>query len=223
MFAKPRPKKSLLPPPRKRKVQHAIEEVKFDDEARTEYLTGFHKRKLQRTKDAQAQAAKRARQEKLDLRKQIREDRKREVVEHVQQVNAMLKEAQQAGHVGGEEGTSDDEADEWDGLEDAPEPEPVDHEEEYIDEERYTTVTVESVTVSRDGLTSSKPEEEESETEDEEGQKADREAGQASGSSGKSHPPKKKKPKFRYETKMERQQTRRKQKAKSNSKRPPRD
>ena len=75
MFARPRPKKSALgggPPPKMRKAAHAVEEIKFDPDARNEYLTGFHKRKVQRTKRAQEEAAKRARQEKIDLRKQVR-------------------------------------------------------------------------------------------------------------------------------------------------------
>ena len=73
MFAKPRPKKSILPPPsKKRKTTWAVEEVTFDNEARHEFLTGFHKRKQQRIKHAQEQAAKQARQEKLEARKQVR-------------------------------------------------------------------------------------------------------------------------------------------------------
>lgn len=74
MFAKPRPKKSPLPPApsRKRKAAHAIEEISFDNSARSEYLTGFHKRKVQRQKHAQEEAAKRARQERIELRKQVR-------------------------------------------------------------------------------------------------------------------------------------------------------
>lgn len=72
MFARPRPKKGLLPPPsRKRKAQHTIEEIKFDNDSRADYLTGFHKRKLQRAKNAQEQAARQARQEKIELRKQV--------------------------------------------------------------------------------------------------------------------------------------------------------
>jgi ribosomal RNA-processing protein 17 len=74
MFAKPRPKKPLLPPPsKKRKTTHSIEEIAFDDGARQEYLTGFHKRKQQRIKLAQEEAAKRARQERIETRKQVRD------------------------------------------------------------------------------------------------------------------------------------------------------
>ncbi|KAI0540976.1 nucleolar protein 12-domain-containing protein [Xylaria digitata] len=232
MFARPRPKKLLAPPPKKRKRQHAIDEIKFDDDARAEYLTGFHKRKLQRSKHAQEQAAERARLEKIEARKQLREDRKREVEEHVQSVNEALKQAAQAGYIKGddeeeeEEGeggsSEDDRAEEWGGFRDT-----VDHEEEYVDEDRYTTVTVESVNVSRDGLTSSRPDEEESADEGEgEGEednidKNNTQAESEKRSDRNKHAPKKKKQKFRYETKLERQITNIKQKAKN--KRRPRD
>lgn len=75
MFAKPRPKKNILPlQHKKRKATSGVEEVNFDFDAREEYLTGFHKRKQQRIKNAQEENAKRARQEKLDMRKQVRHD-----------------------------------------------------------------------------------------------------------------------------------------------------
>ena len=73
IFSRPRVKKSVLPPlQKKRKKDHAIEEISFDNSAREEYLTGFHKRKLQRKKYAEEQAAEKARQEKIELRKQVR-------------------------------------------------------------------------------------------------------------------------------------------------------
>ncbi|CCT65530.1 uncharacterized protein FFB20_08873 [Fusarium fujikuroi] len=206
MFAKPRPKKSILPPPsKKRKMTSAVEEVNFDFEARQEYLTGFHKRKQQRIKNAQEEAAKRARQEKLELRKQIREERKRDVEEHVQTVNRLLQESEAAGAV---EQESDEEDGEWDGFPDQPELDIVDHEEEYIDEDRYTTVTVESVSVTRDGLhkpqvddKDNKEDKKVEEPKDDQKAKSRRE-------------PKKKKKKFRYETKFERQLTDKKQRIK---------
>ncbi|KAI1377376.1 nucleolar protein 12-domain-containing protein [Hypoxylon crocopeplum] len=218
MFARPRAKKSALPPPpKRRKVQHSIEEIKFDNDARSDYLTGFHKRKLQRVKNAQEQAAKRARQEKIELRKQVREDRKREVEEHVQTVKTLLKQAQEAGYVGGEE-TSDNENEEWGGIQETPALEPVDHEEEYIDEERYTIVTVESVNVSRDGLSSSRPDEDSSEDDQETAAKDGSQP--APPGNEKTRPPKTKKHKFRYETKSERQLNRRKEKAAKNRRKP---
>ncbi|KAI2643329.1 nucleolar protein 12-domain-containing protein [Xylaria nigripes] len=218
MFAHPRPKKLLAPPLKKRKRQHTIEDIKFDDAARTEFLTGFHKRKLQRAKHAQEQAAERARQEKIATRKQLREDRQRQVEEHVQSVNNALKQAALAGYIDGEKDdlSENDMADEWGGFQDAPAKQDlVDHEEEYVDEDRYTTVMVESVNVSKDGLTSSRPDEEESADEDE---KVDQETqAQPEKSSGKKHfaTQKKKPKKFRYENQLERQITNIKQKARN--------
>lgn len=153
---------------------------------------------------------------------QIREDRKREVEEHVQSVNNALKQAAQAGYIDSEEGdgsSGDEAAEEWGGFQDTPaQPDLVDHEEEYIDEDRFTTVTVESVNVTRDGLTSSRPDGEESA--DEEGDAEEKAEAQPDRRREKDRPTtKKKKQKFRYETKMERRITNIKQKIK-NKKRP---
>ncbi|KAI0120054.1 nucleolar protein 12-domain-containing protein [Nemania sp. FL0031] len=222
MFARPRPKKLLAPPPKKRKRQHTIEEIKFDDDARAEYLTGFHKRKLQRAKHAREQAAERERQEKIEARKQLREDRKREVEEHVSQVNTALKQAAQAGYIENDEGESSEEdtVEEWGGFQDTPvQQDLINHEEEYIDEDRFTTVTVESVNVSKDGLTSSRPEEEESDDEHEGVEQNTQAQPEPERSHKDRDATKKKKQKFRYETKLERQITNIKQKARNNKKR----
>ena len=59
-----------VPPPRKkRKSASAIEEITFDFNDREEYLTGFHKRKLQRIKHAKQEAAKKEREDKIAARK----------------------------------------------------------------------------------------------------------------------------------------------------------
>ena len=67
---------------------------------------------------------------------------------HVEAVNSMLKK-----HIGALSESSDEESliemEQWDGI---VEDTRVDHEDEYVDEDRYTTVTVEAVDVSRDGL-----------------------------------------------------------------------
>ena len=60
---------TLLPPRKRRKPTSAIEEIAFDLNAREDYLTGFHKRKLQRIKHAKEEAAKKDREEKLNARK----------------------------------------------------------------------------------------------------------------------------------------------------------
>lgn len=68
----PRPKKSTLPPqPKKRKRTAAIEEISFDFDARADYLTGFHKRKVERMKRAQAENEKKAKEERILQRKQV--------------------------------------------------------------------------------------------------------------------------------------------------------
>lgn len=109
--------------------------------------------------------------------------------------------------------------DEWDGFPDKPDLDLIDHEEEYIDEDRYTTVKVESVSVSRDGL--SRPDEIDDEAEEEARRKREEAEKKAAEAKDKKKPSwqKKKKKKFRYESKIERQLTDRKQKAKSKSRR----
>lgn len=63
----------MAPMNKRRKISATkVEEVTFDLSAREEYLTGFHKRKVQRIKCAQAQAAKREREERILERKRVR-------------------------------------------------------------------------------------------------------------------------------------------------------
>ena len=58
-------------PPRKRQKTNKPAEISFDPNARHEYLTGFHKRKLQRAKHAKEIAAERDRESKIEARKQV--------------------------------------------------------------------------------------------------------------------------------------------------------
>lgn len=51
---------------------HKIEEITFDNDARNEYLTGFRKRKQARIKQAQEIAAKKEREARIEMRKQVR-------------------------------------------------------------------------------------------------------------------------------------------------------
>jgi ribosomal RNA-processing protein 17 len=60
------------PSTKRRKLNtSAVEEIKFDDEARADYLTGFHKRKLARIKEAQQQAVKKEKAERLVMREEV--------------------------------------------------------------------------------------------------------------------------------------------------------
>lgn len=73
----------------------------------------------------------------------------------MQEVNALLRKANEdleGGSDDGGEGDASDEGEakeEWDGFD---EPPAVHRADEYIDEDKYTTVTVESVDVSKDGF-----------------------------------------------------------------------
>jgi Nucleolar protein 12 (25kDa) len=62
-----------MPPPAKRRKPDsvAVEEITFDPTARQDYLTGFHKRKLQRAKHAQEIAEKKARAERIKERRKV--------------------------------------------------------------------------------------------------------------------------------------------------------
>jgi ribosomal RNA-processing protein 17 len=123
--------------------------------------------------------------------------------EHVEAVNALLKDVNGLG------AEAEEEDDEWGGIEGGePVVDPVDHEEEYIDEDRYTTVTVEVVDVSKEGLVKVADEDSEDEALEMDTKPAENEV------SGKKVWPKKpRKQKFRYESKAERKFTRGKQKA----------
>lgn len=95
-----------------------------------------------------------------------------------------------------------------------PEAPPIDLEEEYIDEDKYTTVTVEAVNVDRDGL--HKPEvRKDPEDEGSDGDEGGAQQDQEKDDGGKrKYPPKQKKKKFRYENKFERNIEARKQRDK---------
>ncbi|KAK1989413.1 nucleolar protein 12 [Colletotrichum cereale] len=220
MFAKPRQKKSVLPTvSKKRKAVSAVEEVNFDFDARQDYLTGFHKRKLQRVKWAQEQAAKKAREEKIEMRKQLKVERQREVEDHVKAVSAILEEAQAANSDEDEEINAKD-FEEWDGIEEASKEQTdvVDYEDEYVDEDRYTTVKVEAISVTRDGLEKLHHDSDEAEADSQDEHKAEKRADDDKTTTTKARKEWPKKKKFRYETKLERSLGAKKAKAKKKAK-----
>jgi ribosomal RNA-processing protein 17 len=61
----------MAPTSRRRNDGQTIQEINFDPAARYEYLTGFHKRKLQRTRQAREFAAKKDREEKREQRRKV--------------------------------------------------------------------------------------------------------------------------------------------------------
>lgn len=64
-----------MAPITKKRRYASVEEITFDESAREQYLTGFHKRKQQRIKHAQEIAAKRERDERIVERRQVRPSR----------------------------------------------------------------------------------------------------------------------------------------------------
>lgn len=62
---------AVPPPKRRKKNSSGIEEISFDFSAREDYLTGFHKRKVQRIKRAQEEAAKKYREDRVAARKAV--------------------------------------------------------------------------------------------------------------------------------------------------------
>ncbi|MCJ1442286.1 MAG: hypothetical protein MMC23_002779 [Stictis urceolatum] len=194
-----------------------LEEIPFDFAAREEYLTGFHKRKLQRAKHAQEQAAKREREERIATRKALRESRKAEVEKHVHEINAVLKEQQ-----GLPESDDSESSEAWDGIE---EPAVVNHEDEYIDEDKYTTVTVEEVDITKEGMRKVRTGDSDEDSEEEAEGKQSKPNESVSTSKPKrtwtkDRPagPKKKKKKFRYESKADRKVTRMKERSSNKAK-----
>ncbi|KAI9772268.1 MAG: hypothetical protein M1840_001017 [Geoglossum simile] len=219
----------MAPPRKRRRDSNAAEEVVFDLSARADYLTGFHKRKLQRIKHAQEEAAKREKAERIAVRKRLREQRKEELKNHVEAVNALLRE--QADHQSPDEGGSDgddgSEEEEWAGFDDplVNKPVPIDYEDQYVDEDRYTTVTIESVDITKSGLHKSASAEAGSEdgssvsgdaaAAQEEGRRVERKEADGKRLSAKKRPLSKLKvkKKFRYLSKGDRKATRMKERS----------
>ena len=157
-------------PKKQRKSASTVEDITFDFGAREDYLLGFHKRKLQRIKRAREEAEKKDREEKVTARKlvsrslrkkqsvpanltwsKLRDGRKADLEKHVEAVNAMLRKAD----VPLDELNNDaDEAkaDKWEGNAEVPDVDRIDREAEYEDENRHTTVTIEAVDVTKEGL-----------------------------------------------------------------------
>ncbi|KAG1458614.1 hypothetical protein G6F46_006714 [Rhizopus delemar] len=77
---------------KKRKAKkETVEYVEFDPEKRTEFLTGFHKRKVERKNRTKEKYAALAKEEKLRSRKEAREERQRLADKNVREMAAMLR------------------------------------------------------------------------------------------------------------------------------------
>ena len=144
----------------------------------------------------------------------MREERKADLERHVKEVNALLRNHETTAVI------DDSDPEEWGGIENVS-PEPVDHEAEYIDEDKYTTVTVEEVDISRDGMTKFEPNTSHKQQDDKD-QGLDQKEDETKKTNGtrtrdkdKIKKPKKKKKAFRYESPAERKLNRAKVRAKN--------
>lgn len=68
----------------RRAKKFGVEELTFDKSAREDFLTGFHKRKLQRQKHAQEQIQEQERLARIEERRRIREERKKDFENQLQ-------------------------------------------------------------------------------------------------------------------------------------------
>ncbi|KAI3405843.2 hypothetical protein KGF56_001450 [Candida oxycetoniae] len=130
--------------------KHSVEEVTFDKEKRYQYLTGFHKRKVQRQKKAQEYIKEQERLARIEERKQLRDERKRNLENQLTEFNAKVKEiaAISGNFVDSEvedeeeeeekrkgESSEGGESVEWSGFDEEEEKEKEDEEEEEEEEE----------------------------------------------------------------------------------------
>ncbi|KAF2134032.1 hypothetical protein P153DRAFT_427905 [Dothidotthia symphoricarpi CBS 119687] len=207
------------PPPKKRKtttLPAAPEKISFDPDARAEYLTGFHKRKVARTKHAQEENAKREKEEKLRFRRELRQQRKDDLEKHVAEVNRLVRQANGDLNLDlPHDSSSSDNDDDFKGFPDPStstpsDPPPLNIADEYLDADKHTTVTIESVTIDRSGFSRPGDVDEEAEMKR---KKAEETGAKRVWTKAwpKSDKPKVRKKKFRYETKVERKAERFKQ------------
>jgi ribosomal RNA-processing protein 17 len=140
------------------------------------------------------------------MREQRTAEFQQAVDEHRKQLERIADGNESDDKESGSAKESDGGDEEWEGFE---EPPAVDYEAEYIDEDKYTTVTVEEMDATREGLLKSRKQENSDEDEEtqpdaqEVEQKPDAPPTRAK-STKSSTKPKKKKARFRYESKEDR-------------------
>ncbi|KAL0072439.1 hypothetical protein AAF712_000202 [Marasmius tenuissimus] len=118
---------------KKRAKRNQVKEVLFDEDARREFLTGFHKRKVAKAEAARKKAAEREKQERLETRREQRRMLKEQAAENAAQVEqaygAILPDETEWTGISGTRSDSEREGH-------------VEQEQEYADEEVLATVAV---------------------------------------------------------------------------------
>lgn len=102
----------------KQAKKYGVDEVVFDKAAREEFLTGFHKRKVERQKKAQAYHKEQERKARIEEKKQLRREEQTKFEEQLKQ----LRELREALDLGGTEedatpnGNAEESDEEWTGF-----------------------------------------------------------------------------------------------------------
>ncbi|ETS65130.1 hypothetical protein PaG_00188 [Moesziomyces aphidis] len=113
-------------------------ELTFDEKARAEYLTGFRKRKQERKQAGREYLAKKAKEEQLVARKELRQARKEKAAENVREARkAYGLEAEGESDLDADDASDDEQPDQADAV-------PQIQEEEYDSDQHHTHVVVES-------------------------------------------------------------------------------
>lgn len=99
--------------------KNGVEEVVFDKGSRQEYLTGFHKRKLQRQKKAQETIKEQERLARIEERRKIREERQKDMEKQLAELKENAKIIGAGGYEPEEDlGANDEDGEDWQGFED---------------------------------------------------------------------------------------------------------
>lgn len=109
----------------KQQRKFGTDEVSFDKDSRLDYLTGFHKRKLQRQKKAQESIKEQERLLKIEGRKKVRDEKKKQMDEQMRRfketldIQAEIEELRDGKNGKSEREVQDNDSDNsWNGFED---------------------------------------------------------------------------------------------------------
>ncbi|KAK0461191.1 nucleolar protein 12-domain-containing protein [Desarmillaria tabescens] len=121
---------------KKRAKREQIKEIIFDDNARREFLTGFHKRKLAKAEAARKKAAEREKQQRQEVRREQRRMLRERAAENAAQVESAY------GAIIGPY-INENEEEEWHGIAELSDKQKgKQKEQEYEDERHLATVAV---------------------------------------------------------------------------------
>ncbi|KAG7098647.1 hypothetical protein E1B28_000563 [Marasmius oreades] len=115
---------------KKKAKRNQVKEVVFDEHARLEFLTGFHKRKVAKAEAARKKAAEREKQERLETRREQRRMLKQQAAENAAQVEQAY-------------GALLPDDPEWKGISQTPnDSDQMEREQEFADDEVLATVAI---------------------------------------------------------------------------------